>query len=88
MKNRTEEIHLVTASGKSAFICETVDRAILRWEELGRPTDWVIQKVSVFRTDVTPVAMRPELAPKSATVTRIARDRGIAVIDVPLAISA
>lgn len=77
---KSEEIHLVTPAGKVTFICETVERAMIHMSELKPiPTDWRILKVTTQRVDVTPPRT------KSSILHEIARERGVPVIDFPLA---
>lgn len=60
-QHKSEEIHLVTSTGKTVFICETVERAMLYWQEmLPPPTDWRVVRVTILKDDITPRAMRPK----------------------------
>lgn len=60
LPSEQEEIHIVTAAGKTVFICESVERALIYWEEmLPRPVDWRVVKVTVMKDDITPRQMLP-----------------------------
>lgn len=63
-----KEIHLITATGRSAFICESIDRALVRWTELGKPYDWRIVEVETTRTDITPRQMNKVTLPRLKVV--------------------
>lgn len=81
--NQTEEFHLVTPSGVVSLITNDIQLALARWERMDQPKNWKILSVVTHRYDVTPARMTRRTT-KSAVVTKIARDRGEAVIDVPL----
>lgn len=76
--NDKVEIHLITASGITAIVCDNEERAVHHWRLRGSPINWKIVRVTISKDDVTPTAMRAKTKPL----------RVVRTDDRPLALSA